>query len=627
MFRVQLSYVPETGGGPPSSIVLGRSYLQVEKQKHSSSGPHTTAQPKGGRSTSASTPASLSPPSRMNDYVNLFSTNDNQGNNKSLAPSSSTALMGSFSLPSMSTQPTLANITLPTSGSSITPNKPGSPLSQILMTFTEEEQIGMDADGLPVVRTLPVPDDSLVDPQDSHYLRFFVLEMPRVLPYAKLFPTAVGEVFYNGIHHTALRHSILSLSAFMADRRAQRPATRAYMHLAKSLRLLQDAISDGNIDDGVLYAVFLMVYFNIVNSDHASARRHLQGLQSLLDYRQRQITAERTLTASLGQPLVMPALMMLIRRMALRLDFVLAIFYARKPIFPHVEENYRSWIPLAADKNIPDAADWALAEFALNDILHRAAHLSYQATGMRKAPTYTTLDELIIAHGAEELTSDLGTWRTRRIIQNAELTEQIAFHKLSPEQQSLDDVPNRFLHYRPLHIENSFYALLLNQYRSAQLYISLIIHPEQGPQPPDRFECAVDICRTHAALTSLPQKDTIMTTEIWALYLSGFAFGRSYPMECGWIKDQLAEIDRQEGYPSAKSASDFLTSILRDQDTYSSISDRPLDEGGDHSYGEKQDDVDNNASLGNALDGVTLDFGIEIDDGSIGGVTVFRPYA
>jgi Fungal specific transcription factor domain len=532
----------------------------------------------------------------------------------------------------MGTPPTLANLTMPNVGPPIATNNPSSPLSQMLMTFTEEEQMGMDAEGLPVVRTLPIPDDYLVDPEDSHYLRFFVLEMPRVLPYARLFPTAVGEVFYNGIHHTALRHSILSLSSFMADRRAKRPATRAYQHLQKSLRLLQDAISNGNIDDGVLYAVFLMVYFNIVNSDHASSRRHLQGLQSLLDYRQRQVAAERTLTTNMGQPLVMPALTMLIRRMAMRLDFVLAIFYARKPIFPHTEENYRSWIPLAADKNIPDAADWAIAEFALNDILHRAAHLSYQATEMRKAPTYTTLDELIIAHGSEELTSDLGIWRTRRIIQNAELTEQIAFQKLTPEQKAMDDVPNRFLHYRPLHIENSFYALLLNQYRSAQLYISLIIHPEQGPKPPDRFECAVDICRTHAALTSLPQKDTTMATEIWALYLAGFGFGRSYPMECGWIKEQLADIDRQEGYPSAKSASDFLSSILYDKDSYSNISNRPLDDGGS-SYRDNMSaeglegggNTEGNAAMESGLE-VTLDFGIDLDEANIGGVTVFRPY-
>jgi len=563
----------------------------------------------------------------MDNYVNLFNANDNTLTTQS----SPTGLVGSGLLPylpGMGTQPTLANITLPKSGTTLTPPKPSSPLSQMLTTFTEEEQMGMDADGLPVVRTLPVPDDLLIDPQDSHYLRFFVLEMPRVLPYAKLFPTAVGEVFYNGIHHTALRHSILSLSAFMADRRAKRPATRAYMHLQESLRLLQDAISNGNIDDGVLYAVFLMVYFNIVNSDHASSRRHLQGLHSLLDFRQRQISTERALTTSMSQPLVMPALTMLIRRMAMRLDFVLAIFYARKPIFPHTEENYRSWIPLAADKNFPDAADWALAEFALNDILHQAAHLSYTSTEMRKAPTYTTLDELIIAHGADELTSDLGNWRTRRIVQNAELTEQIAFHKMTPEQQSMDDAPHRFLHYRPLHIENPFYASLLNQYRAAQLYISLIIHPEQGPQPPDRFECAVDICRTHAALTSLPPKDTIMTTEIWALYLSGFAFGRSYPMECGWIKEQLAEIDRQEGYPSAKSASDFLTSILREKDSYLSISERPLGDGSGGAGNLLSDSgAGDGLGIGNGLDSVNLDFGLEIDENSIGGVTVFRPYS
>jgi hypothetical protein len=535
--------------------------------------------------------------------------------------------MGSFALSPPSVTPGSHSLS--------PPNRPNSPLSQMLTNFTDEEQMGMDAQGMPIVRTLPIANDSIVDPQDSHYLRFFVLEMPRVLPYAKLFPTAVGEVFYNGIHHTALRHAILSLSAFMADRRAKRPATRAYMHLQKALRLLQDAISGGNIDDGVLYAVFLMVYFNLVNSDHASSRRHLQGLQSLLDYRQRQVTAERTLTSTgQGNQLVMPVLTMLIRRMAMRLDFVLSIFYARKPIFPHAEDNYRSWIPLAADKNFPDAADWALAEFALNDILHRAAHLSYQATEMRKAQTYTTLDELIIAHGADELTGDLGNWRTRRIIQNAELTERIAFQKLTPEQQSMDDVSRRFLHYRPLHIENPFYALLLNQYRAAQLYISLIIHPEQGPQPPDRFECAVDICRTHAALTALPQKDTIMTTEIWALYLSGFAFGRSYPMECGWIKEQLAEIDRIEGYPSAKSASDFLTSILRERDNYTNISEKEMHDG---TFGGKllsNDDgkgiagtADVENAVPNPLEGVNLDFGLEMDDATLGGITVFRGYS
>jgi hypothetical protein len=576
----------------------------------------------------------------MNDYVGLFNANDTRGSNNPLTPSTSSAPLPSFSVPAINTQSALSNLTIPNVGTSVAQANPNSPLSQMLTVFTEEERMDMDSEGLPVVRTLPVPDDSGVDAQDSHYLRFFILEMPRVLPYARLFPTVVGEVFCNGIHHTALRHSILSLSAFMADRRAKRPATRAYMYLQKALCLLRDAISNGNIDDGVLYAVFLMVYFNIVNSDHASSRRHLQGLQSLLDYRQRQVAAERTLTSNLSSPLVMPALNMLIRRMALRIDFVLAIFYARKPIFPHTEENYKAWIPLAADKNIPDATDWAIAEFALNDILHRAAHLSFQSTEMRKASTYTTLDELIIAHGADELTSDLVAWRTKRIIQNADLAEHIAFHKLTSEQQTMDDTPSRFLHYRPVHIENPFYALLLNQHRAAQLYISLIIHPEQGPQPPDRFECAVDICRTHAALASFPPKDTIMTSEIWALYLAGLAFGRSYPMECGWIKEQLAEIDRQEGYPSAKSAIEFLTNVLRERNKFADISERPMDEG-QQSYAEAAaEDGNGNPKAstsgagvvvpgtagGNMFEGVALDFGLDLGETSLGGVNVFREY-
>jgi len=99
-------------------------------------------------------------------------------------------------------------------------------------------------------------------------------------------------------------------------------------------------------------------------------------------------------------------------------------------------------------------------------------------------------------------------------------------------------------------------------------------------------------------------------------------------MECGWIKEQLAEIDRQEGYPSAKSASDFLTSILREKDSYLSISERPLGDGSGGAGNLLSDSgAGDGLGIGNGLDSVNLDFGLEIDENSIGGVTVFRPYS
>ena len=96
-------------------------------------------------------------------------------------------------------------------------------------------------------------------------------------------------------------------------------------------------------------------------------------------------------------------------------------------------------------------------------------------------------------------------------------------------------------------------------------------------------------------------------------------------MECGWIKEQLAEIDRQEGYPSAKSASDFLTLVLRDQDSYSDFSEKDMANGA--TARRLLEDDAGQVSNGDMsiLDGVNLDFGM-VDEGSIGGVTVFRPY-
>jgi hypothetical protein len=97
-------------------------------------------------------------------------------------------------------------------------------------------------------------------------------------------------------------------------------------------------------------------------------------------------------------------------------------------------------------------------------------------------------------------------------------------------------------------------------------------------------------------------------------------------MECGWIKEQLGEIDRQEGNTSAKSASDFLASILRERDTFTMISERQLDEGSTFGKEGAEGGSGSGAGAGDVFEGVTLDFGLDLDESSIGGVTVFRQY-
>jgi hypothetical protein len=81
----------------------------------------------------------------------------------------------------------------------------------------------------------------------------------------------------------------------------------------------------------------------------------------------------------------------------------------------------------------------------------------------------------------------------------------------------------QFLNYPPVKLTNFFYANLLNHYRSIEIYISLIPRPNWGTPDPRRFQCAIDLCRTHAALGK--ERNFLTTGKIWGLHLSGLAFG------------------------------------------------------------------------------------------------------
>ena len=92
----------------------------------------------------------------------------------------------------------------------------------------------------------------------------------------------------------------------------------------------------------------------------------------------------------------------------------------------------------------------------------------------------------------------------------------------SPYSQS-NTAESGFLDYTPVRIYDPFFASRLNNWRAIRLHISLIREPMWGLYDGSRFVCAVDLCRTHAALgveqTFLGAEKSI------GLYLAGVIFG------------------------------------------------------------------------------------------------------
>jgi hypothetical protein len=82
---------------------------------------------------------------------------------------------------------------------------------------------------------------------------------------------------------------------------------------------------------------------------------------------------------------------------------------------------------------------------------------------------------------------------------------------------------SRFLSYAPVRIFDPFFASRLNNWRATQLLISLIQDPMWGLYNGIRFVCAVDLCRTHAALGE--ERNFLGAEKAVGLYLAGVVFG------------------------------------------------------------------------------------------------------
>jgi hypothetical protein len=145
------------------------------------------------------------------------------------------------------------------------------------------------------------------------------------------------------------------------------------------------------------------------------------------------------------------------------------------------------------------------------------------------------------------LIDDHSKWRERKVVRNADDMEHIAvlvthselaaqttppwpealppFHPILPNVQpspTQAEVAN-FLDYPTVHVSDYFFASRLDNWRAIELYIGLIQKPMWGTHDGRRFLCAVDLCRTHAALGA--EKNFLNAEKACGLYLAGVVFG------------------------------------------------------------------------------------------------------
>jgi len=378
----------------------------------------------------------------------------------------------------------------------------------------------------------PHMDDWTREVAQLNSLKFFVSGSPgNIFNFWELFPNLTEEILLLSITSSSLRHSMLATAAVIRDAVMHRPPSEFYyLEKQTSLRLLQADISGGAVDEALALSVLMQICMDTACGNLRSTYRHMRGLWLIYEQLRKQ-----------GGGKKLTPLGMLLKRMALRTDLAITSMMEETPCFEPAtmedEMEDRKWMVEmrgVARYVLPANIEWALASFEMDNLAHRAYIFGKKADEARArgaGEETIKLEYRILMQGFE-------MWKQRSIIRQQEELERYA--RLTTPLK--EDPQSRFLWYQPLPLQNTYYAKLLNQWRAMSIFASLVINPRPGPEPhsSNRFQNAVEICRTHVALG----QEGYIGPSWQCLFYAGVAFGGTnlYPMESGWVLDTLKRI-------------------------------------------------------------------------------------
>ena len=382
----------------------------------------------------------------------------------------------------------------PTSSAKTHPEDPAPQESSPIMTLPPRS---------PIYTTPRAPDNMQVDPIDSNYLQFFFLQAPMFLLFTQHFPSAPSAIFELASQHAPTLQSILAVSAQHADMVAGRKPTRALIHLSKCLPQIQTALTSVQINEGHIAAVYCLTRLYFARRERVAARNHLHGLFLMLEqYQQGRLDGinSRGFAPYGKTPRDPSPFMMFLWRIAIQMDLALGN-RGQELVFPPPAADqdafHRTWIQRIAS---PEAIEWALAEFALDDLHHHTLHLEKLALKIRVSPYYDPdSDERRIALAVEKLWTMHRAWKARDIVRQAARVENI--HRA---QFPITDTKGQFLRYGPpLRFQNEFFVRMLVYHTERIIQIDGILRPCLTDPSDRRLRAAIEVCRIIAGVEDM----------------------------------------------------------------------------------------------------------------------------
>ena len=177
-------------------------------------------------------------------------------------------------------------------------------------------------------------------------------------------------------------------------------------------------------------------------------------------------------------------------------------------------------------------ADWAEAWMALDALMHKTCHAASDVSALRARGPSLANDKKILAL-VETLKTEHQQWKDRAVVRKGVNWER--YHEYVRNDAELNSATNlvfmstgarttEFGDYDMLTVVDPVFAGRLNNWRAVRLYISLICEPMWDSRDCSRLVCAVDLCRTHAALEAR-NKFFLGAEKSVGLFLAGVIFG------------------------------------------------------------------------------------------------------
>ena len=293
----------------------------------------------------------------------------------------------------------------------------------------------------------------------------------------QLFPTIIDHLVSISLGNDSLRHSLLAAGAVIRDIFLHNPASELYLvEKAASLRLLEQAISNCLVDEIMAISLLMHINMDFLLGQLRHARRHLHSLRIIFE--QMKQRAKDT-----GQPLSL--LVSLVQRKTIGIDFAIVSLRGEPTQFesldPIAELQDRQWLTQSRsgiNKNMTSSnIEWTLSRFEIDNMMHRVYNAAKRCEEYRTSNDPQAEEKVEIEY--RKLTQAVELWKQRSIIREQEEIERYARQVNKPP----DDPSLRFLYHEPLHLQNIFYANLLNQWRMINIWNSLIVQPETGADP------------------------------------------------------------------------------------------------------------------------------------------------